>query len=239
MKLKIAAVVLAFVMGGSCLMAQTIDPWIKQTYNQLYGRNPTVSETDIRNYNNGKWSGYCELVGHIASYNRYRSGDLIKGDPWIFQAYCELYSRAPISLELNIGNYNGGSWSSYAELKNFIQQYQSALTNSGIQVIAAKVLAKNGGAIMKDYEGAVFKKNGKVIAVSLLAKNEGKMVAAGGGNVEAFGAGNLVGNDGAGLIGLDGSTLSRLPGANISTGNYNLKSGNVIRTAGKSALVFQ
>lgn len=42
----------------------------------------------------------------------------LTGDPWIFQAYKELYARSPNAFELNINNYNLGSWNSYPELKN-------------------------------------------------------------------------------------------------------------------------
>ena len=33
----------------------------------------------------------------------------LKGDPWIFNAYKDLYNRQPNAWELNIKNYNKGS----------------------------------------------------------------------------------------------------------------------------------
>lgn len=106
-----------------CTAAQAqCDPWIQKAYQQLYGRSATTQECNIKNYNNGSWNSYCELVGYIAGYKK-------SGDAWIFQAYCELYNRVPNSSELNIRNYNNGSWNSYAELKRYIQNYQTSLNS--------------------------------------------------------------------------------------------------------------
>ncbi len=33
----------------------------------------------------------------------------LKGDPWIFQLYKEMYNRQPSAWELNINNYNRNS----------------------------------------------------------------------------------------------------------------------------------
>ena len=116
---SVFSIVLALVFA-TVLHAQNCDPWITKAYTQLYGRGPTGDECNIKNYHNGSWNSYCELVGYIAGYNRNRSSTTgVKGDPWIFQAYCELYNRTPTALEVNIGNYNQGSWNNYGELKNY------------------------------------------------------------------------------------------------------------------------
>lgn len=51
------------------IKAQNCDPWIKQVYNELYGRAPSAAECNIKNYNNGSWSGYEQLKGFIRTYN--------------------------------------------------------------------------------------------------------------------------------------------------------------------------
>src|ERR1043165_1695557 len=109
------------------LQAQNCDPWITKAYTKIYKRQPTADECNIKNYNGGHWSSFPELVGYIAAYNRNRPGNHLKGDPWIFQAYAELYDRPPRALELDINLYNGGSWNNYNELKGYIQQTQNAL----------------------------------------------------------------------------------------------------------------
>src|SRR5215210_4790016 len=57
-----------------------------------------------------------------------------KGDPWIYQAYQEEYHRQPTAFELNIKNYNNGSWNNYGELKNYIKQYQAAIKSKNIVI---------------------------------------------------------------------------------------------------------
>ncbi|MCY7290837.1 MAG: hypothetical protein LH615_01525, partial [Ferruginibacter sp.] len=50
-------------------------------------------------------------------------------DPWIIQVYKELHNRQPSAWELNIKNYNLGTWNNYGELKSYIQEYQNSLIN--------------------------------------------------------------------------------------------------------------
>jgi len=44
-------------------------------------------------------------------------------DPWIVQAYKELYGRTPNANECNIRHYNNGSWNSYSELVMYIKKF--------------------------------------------------------------------------------------------------------------------
>lgn len=99
--------------------AQNCDQWIVKAYQLLLNRTPSSQECNIKNYNNGSWSSYAELVGYVARYQG-------KGDPWLFQAYYELYNKVPTGDELNLRNYNNGSWNNYAELKKYIQNFQSS-----------------------------------------------------------------------------------------------------------------
>src|SRR6476620_1219779 len=95
--------------------AQGCDPWIMNAYKQLYNRNPTAEECNIRNYNNGSWTSYDELVRYVRSYNERRnqsSAPVASCDAWIINAYKQLYNRNPTAEECNIRNYNNGSWTS-------------------------------------------------------------------------------------------------------------------------------
>lgn len=175
----------AVLFASTTLNAQSCDPWITKAYSEMYGKAPSAAECKIQNYNSGKWNSYAELVGYIAGYNRYKAGSFLKGDPWIFQAYVELYNRIPNAWELNTQNYNKGSWSSYANLKEYIKQYNSALSQNGIKTIAGKT-ANNNNAI-------VFTDNGNnVIAVDLVSLDGGTVISAGGGNVISAGGGNVI-----------------------------------------------
>lgn len=51
-------------------------------------------------------------------------------DPWIIQAYGELFGRKPTAAECNISNYNNGSWNNYDQLKGYIKAYNNVSTTS-------------------------------------------------------------------------------------------------------------
>jgi hypothetical protein len=166
-------------------------------------------------------------LGYIENYNRYKSGNFLKGDPWIFQAYCEMYNRNPTAMELNIKLYNAGSWNSYSELKNYIKQYQSSLSNNGVKVLTGKANGKDAVVMLDN--------NNKVLAVSLLSLTGGNVIAAGGGNVIAAGGGNVIAAGGGNF-----TFSSNTAGLNV--GNvYTVQSvgTKVIKTSGKGALVIR
>ena len=64
-KLKCFLIAGMFVLLGSSVFAQSCDPWIVSIYKQLYNRQPTAQECNIRNYNNGSWSSYQQLTDLI------------------------------------------------------------------------------------------------------------------------------------------------------------------------------
>ena len=218
----------------STVLAQNIDPWITKAYNELYKRTPTAEEAKIANYNGGSWSSYPELLSYIVTYNNNKSGSHIKGDPWIFKAYYELYSRIPIQWELNIKNYNNGSWSNYDELKKFITEYQNALVLNRVKVVMAVVK----GASSFAEKAAVFIIDGKITAANLIGNDAGSLKAVGGSEMASKGITSLIGLDGATLISDDGSTLKSLQGVQFA--GYGLKSeegAKKIKTAGKTTLI--
>lgn len=149
------------------------------------------------------------------------------GDPWIHQAYVELYNRQPTAWELNIYNYNNGSWNNYNELKQYIKDYQSALSKAGLSINTKNV---NGGQTLVG-----FNLNGKQVALDLVSTSDGKVIAAGGANVVAAGGANLVAAGGANL-----QVNANMAG--VVTGNrYSVQSAGttVVPTSGKGALIIR
>ncbi|MCW3113539.1 MAG: hypothetical protein JWR18_1935 [Segetibacter sp.] len=196
------------------------DPWIVSGYKELFGRAPSSSECNIKNYNNGSWRSYCELVRYIAGYNRF-------GDNWIFQAYCELYTRTPNKWELNIKNYNNGSWNNYNELKTYISRFQSTLSGSGLGIIT---VTGKGQTL------AIFTENKKAVTVNLISADGANVVAAGGANVVAAGGANVVAAGGANVVASGGANVVASGGANlIGQAGGNLTAKDVSNLIGQAA----
>ncbi len=213
--------------------AQQGDPWIHQAYKELFNRQPTAAELNINNYNRGTWSNYAELKNHVQNYQSSLKTPALKGDPWIFQIYKELFNRNPNALELNIKNYNGGSWTNYADLKKYVQEFQSSLTQAGITVSTALV---NNVAIV------AIKQNGQQVAVAALSLNGGQIMAGdgaaiisgGAGNIISGGAGNLIGQDGAGI------TVNAAMGGISFGSSYTIQSENTrVVKSGKGSLIIR
>lgn len=221
--------IVSFLFFTGSSMAQNCDPWIVSIYKSLYQRTPTAQECNIKNYNNGSWSSYQQLTDLIKSYqNKTKSSSTssvtasITGDQWITQIYKELYNRQPNSWEYNINNYNNGSWNSYQQLKDFIQQFQKSLRDNGISIETA-ILNNNHNLV-------VFKKNGTNVGVNLLSNQGGYVVAAGGANVIAAGGGNVVSAGGGNVVAAGGANVVAAGGGNViaagggnMTGNYRVQ----------------
>lgn len=152
------------------------------------------------------------------------SAQQVKGDPWIFQAYKELYSRQPTAWEVNINLYNQGRWNNYNELKQYVQNYQASLSGSSLSISTQKV-DNNRTAV-------VFNQNGRSIAVDLITNDGGTIIAQGGGNVINAG--------GANLIASGGGNLKDLPGASLGS-NRQLMAGDkkIIKTSGSGAIIIR
>lgn len=188
------------------------------------------------------------LVLFILAFNLTASAQA-KGDPWIFQVYKELYARQPSTWELNIHNYNDGSWNNYNELKKYVQDYQNNLKNQGVQVKEATL--KNKNAVVGFYSG------GQQVAINVISNDGGSIIASGGGNVMAHlvasGGGNLVASGGGNLVASGGGNLVASGGGNIAVSqqlkgaafsnkaSYKLTSSDAkpITTSGNGQLLFK
>lgn len=229
-KLNRSILAIALMVLTSSAFAQSCDPWITAIYKQLYNRQPTSSECNIQNYNNGSWSSYQQLTDYIKSYQSARSGpkltsSLVSGDPWIMEIYQKLYGRRPNSLELNIKLYNNGNWSSYEQLTSFIQQFQKSLTDNGLLIETAILNEKHNLVAIK--------KNGIYIAANILENKGGNVVAAGGANVVAAGGANVVAAGGANVVSAGGANVVAAGGGNvISAGGMNARGYRVSSAEG-------
>ncbi len=226
-KLTFLTLVCALLVSSE-VNSQSCDPWITQAYKQLYDRTPSTEECNIRNYNNGSWRSYVELVGHIATFNRNRNNDDIKGDPWIFMAYVDLYKRGPQALELNIKWYNNGTWNSYDELKKYVKEAQDNLTK--LRVAVKQVIDR--GRVL-----AIIKKaNMAKAAISIVSKKNGEITAKGGKAVLAGISKILKDRAKAEGVNVDGTE----PGISVGS-KYRTQSAGVeiIPTSGNGAIIIE
>lgn len=233
----------AFFLTSCCtlnLFSQSCDPWITQAYKELYNRAPSSSECNIYNYNKGSWNGYDQLKGYIRKFNdalpkaTKEVMPSLTGDPWIFKIYKELYNRQPNAWELNIQLYNKGSWSSYDNLKKYIQDYQQSSSNNGLSVATAPY---NGNVLVGFYL------TGQQVATNVVAPGGGNVVAAGGANVIAAGDAKVVAAGGANVVAPGGANIivnSSMAGVRIGD-KYVGQSGTtrVIPTSGSAAMIIK
>lgn len=236
---------LLFLFLFSFSKAQNCDPWIIQAYKQLYQRNPSADECNIKNYNNGSWNNYNELVGYIKTYKSKKPASMpaLTGDPWIFQIYKQLYNRQPNAWELNIKNYNNGSWKNYNELKKYISEFQNSLSKQNLQI---KTGPWNNNNVLVG-----FFINGKQVAVNVVSAGGGNVVSAGGANVVSAGGGNVVSAGGGNVVSAGGANVVAAGGGNIVVntsmagvnfgGRYSVQSAGttVVATSGNGALIIK
>lgn len=151
----------------------------------------------------------------------------LNGDPWIFQVYKEVYNRQPSGWELNIKNYNSGSWASYADLKKYVLEYQASIKKSGLSIVSKKI---DDNRILTG-----FVKDGKLLAANIISPQGGNVVASGGANVVAAGGGNVVASGGLNL-----QITSNTAGVSFG-GKYAVQSAGttVIPVSGKGAIIIR
>ena len=154
----------------------------------------------------------------------------LTGDPWIFQVYKELWGRQPSAWELNINNYNSGSWNNYGELKNYIKDYQYSLQSQSYKTSVVSVA--NNRSVVGFYQ------NGQQIAVTLIGNDGGTLIS----NDVA----RLIGNDSAGspasLVGNDGASIQLKNMAGVYFGSMygTLSAGSKrIKTSGKGSIIIR
>ena len=180
----------AKAQGGSCH-----DPWINLAYNQMYHRAPQGSnntgECNVTLYGQGHWSSFQDLEAKI----RQTKSSACR-DPWITQAYAQLYRRAPQgagdSGECNPVLYGGGHWSSFSDLSQKI----AASKRPPAPAAAGETFTVDSQLALRNHLGQVVAPpGGYVIDLGggrLLAPSAGQVIAAGGGNVIAAGGGNVI-----------------------------------------------
>jgi hypothetical protein len=129
-------------------------------------------------------------------------------DPWINQAYNELYHRAPSGSgatgECNIALYGGGHWSSYTDLENKIVAVRGRPT--AVQAVPAAVAPSTAFHLDKSLNlvnagGSVIARAGSfnLVNSSGVALSPSAIVAQGGGNIVAQGGGNIVAQGGGNM----------------------------------------
>ena len=123
--------------------AQNCDPWISSIYQKLYGQSPMSEQCNIRNYNNGSWGSQPELVEYIVKFMNARSGNHLKGDPWIFRSIWELEARKPLPVELETRLYNAGSWGSYQELLGHVRAYRAKMKSENLGMTFGTLKSSN------------------------------------------------------------------------------------------------
>lgn len=168
------------------------------------------------------------------AFNFNADAQKLTGDPWIFQMYKELYNRQPSAWELNIKNYNLGSWNNYGELKTYVQQYQNSMTSKKLTVTVKSIDNKKSAAI--------FHQNGVPAAGSFINNDSGSLIGNDGAGLIGNDAAGLIGIDAATLIGIDAATLKNLPGVSFGiVGTRYLGSSGikVIPTSGRGTLVIK
>lgn len=147
-------------------------------------------------------------------------------DPWINLAFRDSGGAQPVGAgdlgECSPALYNGGSWSSYAELLGAVRGARSAVAGQGL----AWKFVQNAD-------------NKSDVRVGLISG--GNVIAVGGGNVIAVGGGNVVAPGGANVIAVGGGNLNSLPKIEVSRGGYSVMSGakKVVKLGNNSTLVIR
>ncbi len=141
-----------------------------------------------------------------AENKKYRNNPC--SDPWISRAWIDITSG--IELAPGFGGagacdaklYNGGTWNSYYQLVQAMQQVRNDLRNEQVKFFAFKVKGNSNivaGVALQDINqknavlgGALVGNDGASIAAT-----PEQLVAAGGGNLVAAGGGNISTSPGA------------------------------------------
>lgn len=161
------------------------------------------------------------------------SAQQVKGDPWIFQVYKELYGRQPNAWEIQIKLYNNGSWKDYNQLKQYVKDYQASLSSNSLSVSVTAIKSSPNAA-------ALINQNGKTIAADLISQDGNGIVAQGGGNLVNTNGSNLKDVNGNNIVAQGGGNLRDIPGASLGS-NRQLMAGDkkIIKTSGQGAIIIR
>lgn len=151
------------------------------------------------------------------------SAQKLIGDPWIFQAYKEMYGRSPNAFELNINNYNLGSWNNYGELKKYIQEFQS----NGYNIKTT--------ALPNDQSAVVYWEDNQPVAWALISNK--------GGGLIGDATSTLISVDHARLMGVDPAVLKDLPVISYADVNSKslmaVKKSSAKKASGRGRIIFK
>lgn len=185
-------------------------------------------------------------------------------DPWIAQAYYQLYRRMPMANsstteECDITHYNKGHWNTYGDLVRYIRALAGT---GGVYTGNAGYGAPNGnidlGVRSQDFVATVSARqfaglpqrdsNGfKEVYLNgnwyVIAAGGGNTIAAGGGNTIAQGGGNLASSTGARLVSTNGGNVIAAGGGNVvGQGGASVIAaggGNVIAAGGGNVTLYK
>ena len=124
----------------------------------------------------------CAITYNSVSANpnystpNYITYQVFKGDPFIVKAYKELYKRSPNIWELNIFNYNNGSWSSYEYARKYVQDFQTSMQRQNVKFAFGPAKSKSQVVV-----GLIV--NNQLIAADVIGTAGGYIVTSGGSNV--------------------------------------------------------
>jgi hypothetical protein len=139
-----------------------------------------------------------------AENQRYRNKPC--ADPWVSRAWVDLSASTEVApgmgsvgaCDTNI--YNGGRWSSYAELVGYVRGVRNSLYQQRAQFRSFTGRNRERGVALLDLNerGAVL--GGWIVGTNggnIIAADAQRIVASGGGNIVASGAGNIITNAGS------------------------------------------
>ncbi len=153
MKKKICLFFILVALSSSLFAQQaTGDPWIKKVFNVTWGRDPTAMEYNIKNYNDGHWNNYNELMNYIYEYRKNfdKSGITFK------------YSSKIVNNKVIVGVFQNGT-----------QVAANLITNDGGSIVASgggNIISINGNGIVASGGGNIVASGGGNIMVNSSTK---------------------------------------------------------------------
>lgn len=140
----------------------TGDPWIKKVYNVTWGREPTAMEYNIKNYGDGHWNSYNELMNFIYEYQKNINSSSIS-----FK-----YSQKLNGNQVLVGVFQNGTQVAADLISN---DGGSIVAQGGGNILAksSTLIAPNGGTIVSPNGGTIVSPNGGTIAIISSTKGLG------------------------------------------------------------------